>query len=314
MLFGVCVVVVNDIDLQQVCDVVMKYGFDVEIYGDGYEVVVVVDVQVVFVMLWGLMYEVFVFDVIVYGKLVFCEKLLVVMVDGCMWIVEVEVVYGKWFVQVGFMWLYDEGYCVFKCVIDSGQIGVLLMLYCVYCNQLVGECYMIDMVIIDMLIYEFDVLCWLFGEDYMSVQVVYLKKMCYVSVYFVDLQIVLLEIVSGVCIDVEIFVNCQYGYDIQCEVVGEQGIVKLFDLLVVGFRYVVWQLVEIMIDWKECFIVLYDVELQVFIDGVWQGVLIGLFVWDGYVVVVVVDVCVWVQQSGVVELIVMVECFVFYCG
>lgn len=103
MLFGVCVVVVNDIDLQQVCDVVMKYGFDVEIYGDGYEVVVVVDVQVVFVMLWGLMYEVFVFDVIVYGKLVFCEKLLVVMVDGCMWIVEVEVVYGKWFVQVGFM-------------------------------------------------------------------------------------------------------------------------------------------------------------------------------------------------------------------
>lgn len=173
---------------------------------------------------------------------------------------------------------------------------------------------MIDMVIIDMLIYEFDVLCWLFGEDYMSVQVVYLKKMCYVSVYFVDLQIVLLEIVSGVCIDVEIFVNCQYGYDIQCEVVGEQGIVKLFDLFVVGFKYVVWQLVEIMIDWKECFIVLYDVELQVFIDGVWQGVLIGLFVWDGYVVVVVVDVCVWVQQSGVVELIVMVECFVFYCG
>ena len=34
----------------------------------------------------------------------------------------------------------------------------------------------------------------------------------------------LLETAKGVRIDVEVFVNCRYGYDIQCQVVGEEGI------------------------------------------------------------------------------------------
>lgn len=61
------------------------------------------------------------------------------------------------------------------------------MLYCVYCNLRVGDNYIISMVIIDILIYEIDVLCWLLDDDYVLVQVVFLCKVKYVKIYLRDL-------------------------------------------------------------------------------------------------------------------------------
>ena len=37
----------------------------------------------------------------------------------------------------------------------------------------------------------------------------------------------LLRTKKGVCIDVEVFVNCKFGYDINCEVVCEDGAIKM---------------------------------------------------------------------------------------
>ena len=47
---------------------------------------------------------------------------------------------------------------------------------------------------------------------------------------------VVLETAKGVLIDAEIFVNCHYGYDIQCEVVGEDGIAKLPEPMAIQTR------------------------------------------------------------------------------
>ena len=49
-------------------------------------------------------------------------------------------------------------------------------------------------------------------------------------------QIFNIETTSGVAISVEVFVNCKYGYDIQCEVVGEDGIAKLPEVSSVVMR------------------------------------------------------------------------------
>lgn len=51
-----------------------------------------------------------------------------------------------------------------------------------------------------------------------------------------DPQVVVLETKKGVLIDVEIFVNCQAGYDIQCEVVGEAGTARLPEPMAVALR------------------------------------------------------------------------------
>ncbi|KVV21220.1 inositol 2-dehydrogenase [Burkholderia cepacia] len=313
-LSGARVVAVNDIDPQQARDAVTKYGLDAEIYADGHEVVAAADVQAVLVTSWGPTHEAFVLDAIAHGKPVFCEKPLAVTAEGCMRIVEAEVAHGKRLVQVGFMRPYDEGYRALKRVIDSGEIGAPLMLHCAHRNQSVGERYTTDMAITDTLIHELDVLRWLLGEDYVSTQVVYPKKTRHASSHLADPQIVLLETASGVRIDVEIFVNCQYGYDIQCEVVGEQGIAKLPDPPAVGLKHAARRSVEIMTDWKERFIASYDVELQAFIDGVRAHALTGPSAWDGYAAAVAADACVRAQKSGAVESIAMAERPAFYRG
>jgi myo-inositol 2-dehydrogenase/D-chiro-inositol 1-dehydrogenase len=70
---------------------------------------------------------------------------------------------------------------------------------------------------------------------------------------------------------VEVFVNCQYGYDIQCEVVGETGIAKLPEPSQVQLRSGAKLSNAILMDWKDRFIGAYDVELQAFIDSVLAG-------------------------------------------
>lgn len=53
------------------------------------------NVDVVLVISWGFVYELSVLKVIKVQKYVFCEKLFVIMVEGCMCIVEEEIKVGK---------------------------------------------------------------------------------------------------------------------------------------------------------------------------------------------------------------------------
>lgn len=232
------------------------------------------------------------------GKPVFCEKPLAVTAQGCKNIVEAEAQHGKRLVQVGFMRPYDQGYRALKQVLTSGQIGEPLMLHCAHRNPTVGEAYTTDMAITDTLIHEIDVLRWLLDDDYVSVQVVFPRKSSKALSHLRDPQIVLFETAKGTRIDVEIFVNCQYGYDIQCEVVGETGIAKLPEPSSVQMRSNAKLSNEILMDWKERFIDAYDVELQGFINDVQAGQLQGPSAWDGYAAAVTADACVAAQLSG----------------
>lgn len=311
-LSGARVVAVNDIDPQQAQQAVTAYGLNAEVYVDGHALIDAPDVQAVLVTSWGPTHEEFVLKSIARGKPVFCEKPLAVTAEGCMRIIEAEQAHGRRLVQVGFMRPYDAGYRALKAVIDSGTIGAPLMLHCAHRNPSVGERYTTDMAITDTLIHELDVLRWMLGEDYVSAQVVYPKRSRSASPHLADPQIVLLETTSGVRIDVEIFVNCQYGYDIQCEVVGESGIAKLPDPPTVSLKHAARNGSAIMTDWKERFIASYDVELQAFIDGVRNGALTGPSSWDGYAAAVAADACVLAQKSGKVEQITLPAQPAFY--
>jgi myo-inositol 2-dehydrogenase / D-chiro-inositol 1-dehydrogenase len=130
------------------------------------------------------------------------------------------------------------------------------------------------------------------------VQVLFPRKSPKALPHLRDPQIVLLETAKGTRIDVEIFVNCQYGYDIQCEVVGELGIAKLPEPSAVLLRSQASRSEAILTDWKERFIAAYDVELQDFIDGVRDGRLRGPSSWSGYSAAVAADACVAAQGTG----------------
>ena len=84
---------------------------------------------------------------------------------------------------------------------------------------------------------------------------------------------VLLETASGVLIDVEVFVNARYGYDIRCEVVGETGTVRLAE--------------QVAPDFRARFATAYRRELDCWIKGA-NG---AASAWDGYAANAVADAC-----------------------
>ncbi|KNC05963.1 inositol 2-dehydrogenase [Pantoea sp. RIT-PI-b] len=292
------VVALNDINRANCEQIIKDLAIQAEIYDNAHDLINAPEVQAILVTSWGPTHEEFVLAAINAGKAVFCEKPLAVTAQGCMNIVEAEMAAGKQLVQVGFMRPYDSGYRALKAVIDSGEIGEPLMLHCAHRNPEVGDSYTTDMAITDTLIHELDVLRWLLKDDYVSAQVIYPRTTRKASAHLKDPQIVLLETAKGVRIDVEIFVNCAYGYDIQCEVVGESGIARLPEPMSVQTRSAAKLSTRILTDWKKRFIDAYDVELQDFINNVLSGEMTGPSAWDGYAAAVAADACVAAQTSG----------------
>ncbi|PLN72121.1 inositol 2-dehydrogenase, partial [Klebsiella quasipneumoniae] len=265
VLQGATVVGVSDINADNARAAVALPGVQAEVYADGHDVINASDVDAILVTSWDPTHEEYTLAAIAAGKPVFCEKPLAMSAEGCRRIVDAEMKAGRRLVQVGFMRPYDEGYLALKKVIDDGDIGAPLMLRCAHRNQAVGENYTTDMAITNTLIHELDVLRWLLNDDYRSVQVRFPRSTSHTHARLKDPQIVSFETKKGTLIDVEVFVNCQYGYDIQCEVVGETGIARLPEPSAVQMRKSASLSTAILTDWKDRFIKAYDVELQAFI-------------------------------------------------
>ncbi len=312
VLQGARVVAVSDINLDNAHAVVRALGLEAEVYADGQDVINAPDVEALIVTSWDPTHEAFTLAAIEAGKPVFCEKPLAMTAEGCRRVVDAEIKAGRRLVQVGFMRPYDEGYQALKGVIDSGEIGAPLMMHCAHRNPEVGENYTTDMAITSTLIHELDVLRWLLNDDYRSVQVRFPRATSHTHAQLKDPQIVMLETRKGTLIDVEIFVNCRYGYDIQCEVVGENGVARLPEPSSVQMRHIAKLSTTILTDWKNRFIKAYDVELQAFIRDVQAGELRGPSAWDGYAASVAADACLKAQESGALEPINLPERPAFY--
>ncbi|AJQ26773.1 Gfo/Idh/MocA family protein [Pelosinus fermentans] len=311
-LSGAKIVAVTDVNVEQAKAVIKNQKLDAKLYETGHDIIQSKEVDAILITSWGPTHEEFVLAAIAAGKPVFCEKPLATTADGCARIVDAEVKHGKRLVQVGFMRPYDKGYRALKDVVATGKIGEPLIVHCAHRNPVVGDNYTTDMAITDTMIHEIDVLRWLLDDDYVSVQVVYPRKTRKASTHLHDPQIVLIETAKGIRIDVEIFVNCQYGYDIQCEVVGETGIARLPEPASVLMRSDAKRSVEILTDWKQRFIEAYDIELQGFIDAVNQGQPNGPSAWDGYAAAVTADACVKAQQTGEIVPVTMKQRPEFY--
>jgi len=293
---GASVVAVTDIDGKRAKEVAAEIG--ARALSTGRDVIAAPDVDVVVVTSWGPTHEEFVLASIAAGKPVFCEKPLATTAAGCLRVVEAETKLGKRLVQVGFMRRYDAGYRALREVVAGGKIGEPLMVHCAHRNAAVGDGYTTDMAITETVIHEIDVLRWLLDDEYVAVQVIYPRKTRNASNHLHDPQLVMMETAKGIRIDVEVFVNCKYGYDIQCEVVGETGVARLSEPPSVSLRSEGRRSVGILVDWKQRFLGAYDVELQAFFDDLGRGGPTGPSSWDGYAAAVTADACLQAQQSG----------------
>lgn len=298
-LSGGKIVAVTDFFQESAKQAVEKFQLDAVVYPDDKSLIADENVDVVLVTSAESAHEVTVVAAVEAGKYVFCEKPLATTAEGCMRIIEAEMKHGKKLVQVGFMRRYDSGYVQLKQAIDNNEIGHPLMIHAAHRNQEVGESYMNETAVVGTLIHEIDVLRWLVNDDYKSVQVVFPRKTKYSHDNLQDPQLFIIETNSGIIMNVEVFVNCKYGYDIQCEVIGEEGVLKLPEFPSVIIRKDAKLSTGILTDWKNRFMEAYDVEIQDFIDSIIKtSEPNGPSSWDGYVAAVTADACLKAQQSG----------------
>lgn len=235
------------------------------------------------------------------GKRIFCEKPLCTTAEDCLKVVEAEVASGKHLIQVGFMRRYDKGYQQVKEALDSGNFGEPLMLHCTHRNPEVGTSYNTPMAVHDTAIHEIDVLHWLVDDEYESAQVIMPRVTKYSHPELKDPQIMLLRTKKGVCIDVEVFVNCKFGYDINCEVVCEDGAIKMPQPMYPDIRKSA--AVSAAID-TDCFVRFkdaYDTEVQAWVNDARKGMINGPTAWDGYLAAVTADALVKAQETGKIE-------------
>ena len=192
---------------------------------------------------------------------------------------------------------YDRGYAEMKRIIDSGELGAPLLIKACHRNVSQGPGFKTENGITNVAIHELDICRWLLGDEYEDAQCVRVRQSANSNRGYDNPQVVLLRTKKGCFIDVEVQVADGYGYDIQCEVVCENGTVKLPDpyAVVRRARPAGWdslnpaECMPIMTDWKERFIEAYDIELSAWADSVNKGKLTGPSAWDGYVACVAGD-------------------------
>ena len=227
-------------------------------------------------------------------KWCFCEKPLSQNAKDCEEIMAREQEIGKKLVQVGFMRRYDTGYAEMKRIISSGEIGKPLLIKAAHRNVSQGPGFKTENGITNVAIHELDICRWLLDDEYEDGQVVKVRQTSNTTEYD-NPQVVLLRTKNGCFIDVEIQCADGYGYDIQCEVVCENGTVKLPDPYAVVRRSrpdpnkLPGESMPIMVDWKDRFIDAYDIEFNDWVEAVHEGKLRGPSSWDGYVACVAGD-------------------------
>ncbi|MBA3870461.1 MAG: inositol 2-dehydrogenase [Anaerolineae bacterium] len=167
------------------------------------------------------------------GKAIFCEKptaLTLSATDEMIAAVEkAQVMF-----QVGFMRRFDAGYAAAKRQLESGAIGDPVVIRSIgrdpfrtsleYANPAVS-----GGLILDMAIHDFDLLRWLMGDE---VQRVYTEVASLVypeleSVGDVDNAMMTLRFEGGGLGNVEVSRTANYGYDIQCNVIGTKGALQI---------------------------------------------------------------------------------------
>jgi len=231
------------------------------------------------------------------GKPVLCEKPLAPDVAGCLHILQAESELGRRLVTVGFMRRYDPGYAELKNALRAGDLGPVLLVHCVHRNAAApGQTS--QMLIAGSAVHEIDIARWLLGEELVSVTV-HRPRPSARSGSTQDPMLLVFASASGVLVDVEVFLNAGYGYDVRCEVVAEAGTV-LLDSPARTLRQAAGQSTRALPpDWRPRFAEAYRLELQDWVDGVAAAdPARGASAWDGYVATEVAEAGIHALGTG----------------
>ena len=237
-------------------------------------------------------------------KPVMCEKPLTTDVETSLEVVKREAELSTRLIQVGFMRRFDHEYAELKTLLESGDLGLPLVLHCTHRNPAVPPSFDSAMIVRDSLVHEVDVTRFLFDEEIASIQVIKPTANPAAPHGLSDPQIAIMRTASGKHVDVELFVTTGVAYEVRTEVVAERGsaMIGLDVGLIRKGASGDWG-GRITPGFRERFGQAYDTEFQRWVDAVHRGRSTGDFTdgpsaWDGYAASAVCEAGVESLQTG----------------
>jgi myo-inositol 2-dehydrogenase/D-chiro-inositol 1-dehydrogenase len=227
-------------------------------------------------------HEPFVLACLEAGKPVLCEKPLAASAQAARRVLEAEATLGHRLVQVGFMRRFDPAYADMKSRLDRGEIGAPLLVHCAHRNPTVPPAFGSEMILTDSVVHDVDTVRWLLGQELVKVTVLSPRRTSHAPDGVQDPQLVVFQTEAGALVDVEAFVNAQYGYDIRCEIVGESGTVALAPHGAIQLRRDGRDGTDVPGRFQERFASAYISELQSWVASIATGAACGASAWDGY--------------------------------
>lgn len=268
------------------------------LHTDPLEVVEADDVDAVVLATPGPVHEPVLLACLRRGIPVLCEKPLTSDSESSWRVVEAEVATGRRLIQVGFMRRFDREYLELKNLLHTRAYGAPLLMHCAHRNPHAPPGFHDAMLINDSVVHEIDTTRWLLDDEIVAVTVRRAPTTVNAPEGLADPQLVTMETTSGVLVDVEIFVNCTFGYQVRCEAVCETGTALVGAsagmISNTGGRWGG----SITPDFSARFGAAFDLEFQRWTYAALRGEVDGASAWDGYAAAAVAEAGVAAQHSG----------------
>jgi len=270
----------------------------VRVLADPLDLIADDDVDAVVIASPGFVHEEQVLACIEAGRYALCEKPLTMDADSSRRLVDAERRGGRALVQVGFMRRFDPEYAAMKAMLDTGDLGRLLLVHNVHRNKTVPEDFRSEMIVRDSLVHEVDTCRWLFGEEIVEITVHSPAPTSHAAEGVVDPQVAVFRMAGGGMATSEVFVNCGVGYEVRCEATAERGNATVGLGSGVFVRSANRWGGEVPDDFRVRFAAAYDVEVQSWVDASRRGEVVGPTTWDGYAATVVCEAGMESLKSG----------------
>jgi myo-inositol 2-dehydrogenase / D-chiro-inositol 1-dehydrogenase len=230
------------------------------------------------------------------GKPVLCEKPLAPTAAEGLRVIEAELSSGKRHVQLGYMRRFDPSYTDMRNLLNGGAYGEALAFHCIHRNAAAPPHFDSATALVSSCGHEVDISRFVLAAELSSVTVFKAKRSRHAR--FDDPMLVVFETDKGQLVDVELFLNAQYGYDVKGELICETGTISFGPSTTTEIRSAGVTATSLASDWRPRFAAAYRIQNQAWVDSLRSGVPVGSSAWDGYVATTVTDASVKSLQTG----------------
>lgn len=218
-----------------------------------------------------------------YEKPVLCEKPLATTVDDALAIIQKEVELKKRLVAVGFQRRFDPTHVAIKEAISNTEMGKTLSWKGVHRNAEAMYGTDGDFILNNSAGHDVDSARWLLDSTVKSVYTLGIKSREELPNNARDLLYVNMVMENGTTAVAEVYVNARYGYEVEVEMVCQNGVVSSIPKHKVSVRHQNNQGSYATSDFRGYFIEGYIAEMEHWLHSLIHGTSFeGASSWDGY--------------------------------